>query len=62
MSNYPFSIVNLNAALDLMHEDVTRPERQYGTVEPRYNDMRKEQYIYIVISRYRYIETPDITI
>ena len=30
-------------------------------VEPRYNDMSRGQYNYIVISRYRYIETPDIT-
>ena len=32
------------------------------TVEPRYNDMPREQWNYIVISRYRYNETPDITI
>ena len=32
------------------------------TVEPRCNDMPREQWNWIVISRYRYIETPDITI
>ena len=32
----------------------------YTTVEPRYNDMPREQWNQIVISRYRYIETPDI--
>ena len=36
--------------------------RSLNTVQPRYNDMPREQWNYIVISRYRYIETPDITI
>ena len=33
-----------------------------STVEPRYNDMPREQRNWIVKLRYHYIETPDITI
>ena len=31
-------------------------------MEPRYNDMPRAQWNYIVISWYCYIETPDITL
>lgn len=33
-----------------------------STVEPQYNEMPREQYNYIVISKIHYIETLDITI
>ena len=45
-----------------MHSILVNQHYFCFTVEPRYNDMSREQLNYIFTARYRYMETPDITI